>query len=122
MDETVTNLKNPTMNDVADAVRELDQLRPERYNIEWESNQWDPDARYNVEEISYCSGKRMKIVIKGPRSGNWIIYSNYENMPPEVWNTSTNQKAKLTQLKIIDTENKGKNLMDNVNEDLKKDQ
>jgi len=103
MPKIYTEITTPTMEKVATAIKDLNETNMEQYKVTWSSEQWDPEAEYTVEEISFCRGGRMKIRIKGPKSGDWQIDSNFSGLEPKISNIRDNgyeQKSKLIQLTI----------------------
>lgn len=108
MSSIVVQIDSPTMKNVSDAIRKLDQTTPGRYQVEWKSEtRHYPTADYNVEEVTYCKGGRMKIRIKGTGGGNYEIDSNFQGLDPQlsyIPEQGKKQAEPLRSLTIVDKE------------------
>lgn len=107
MPETVAKIDTPTSENVVETIKNLDETVPDRYEVEWASEKADPDRRYEVEEIAFCRGGRMKMRIVGPQGGNYEVDSKLGTLDPEIVlfrKDGYEETSKLKNLTIIDTE------------------
>ncbi len=73
----VFSATSPSSHEVADAIRSLDQVEPERYLVKWEGVSWKfSSTTYEVTKIGFEAGGRPTLEIKKGRGGTYIIDSN----------------------------------------------
>lgn len=96
----------PSSNEVADAIRSLDQAEPEKYRVEWESeNRHHPSTKYIVHKLSFGEGGKPLMEIVGGRGGEYIIDSNPMGKPKLRYchPDGREEEERLVQLRIFDT-------------------
>lgn len=108
MSQIIAQIETPTTNEVADAIRDLDETEPERYRVEWESEtKAFQSTKYDVKAITFGAGGRMMMRIVGGRGGEYEIDSNVNSASPLLHYfppKREKQTEKLTKLHIFDTE------------------
>lgn len=97
----------PTSNEVADAIRAMDQTEPERYLVSWAGETMAYDSTsYEVAKIGFEAGNRPVLEITGGRGGHYVIDSNpvgrplVRYLPPN----GSPREERLQELTVYDTE------------------
>lgn len=92
---------NPTTNELATEIRQMNDEKPEQYRVEWASaTNWNFDATYDVIEIKFGEGGKPMLRLEGPRGGIWDIDSN-PNGQPLVRYPNGGRKDRLAEIKIL---------------------
>lgn len=102
---------SPTSNEVADAIRKLDQSEPERYLIEWAGETMDYDVAYEVTKIGFGRGGRPVLEIEGRRGGEYVIDSNPAGKPRVKYQppNGSSREERLRLIAVYDTKFEWKN-------------
>lgn len=95
---------NPTSDAVEQAIKRMDWTKPKKYRIEWASSEkWDDDSAYVVKEFRFRKEAGAKMLLLGPRGGEYLINSNPKGHPQVKKQRSDGYKEKdrLVELTIF---------------------
>lgn len=96
--------RNPSTNQVEQAINQLDWDEPEKYRIEWASSErWDYSSAYGIKEFRFGEGARAMMLLIGPQGGEYLIDSNLSGQPRVVKNRSDGyrEEDRLAEIKIF---------------------